>query len=203
MRLVDNSGGFWGDIIIRKINPDIVVKQRLEPSLQLMTILGKEMISAVKGSTKHNITVTTSKDGVKTIHAFSSGSYKYGLIKGTDAAGNALEPLSESTLRIRDEQKNVQRDGKFILRETSKHILDGLKIKILNKKSVQIGWNAKDEELVNLNATEREVENPAITYWGINAKRKTVHVAGREFRGLSDEFREQFIQIMQTYTGLQ
>ena len=203
MRLIDNSGGFWGDIIIRNVNPDMVIKQHFEPSPELMEILGDEMISAVKGSVKHTVVVEQDNDGHKTINAFGNGSYQYGILKGTDPDGEPLKPLSDNTLRIRKEEKQIDRGETFILRETSQHILQGLMIKSLNNKSVVIGWTGEDEEIVIANATDREVENPAITYWGVNAKRKKVPVPARDIRGLSDEFRENAINIIKAYEGIE
>jgi hypothetical protein len=203
VKLVDNSSGFWTDVIIRRINPDMVIRQHFEPSIELMTILGNEMISSVKGSVKHNITVGMSNEGQKTIHSFPSGSYQYGIMKQTDPDGNPLAPLSDNTIRIRREEKQNNRGYAFILRETSQHIFEGLKIKVLNLKSVVIGWTGEDEQRVTENANEREVENPAITYWHVNAKKKTVTVPARDVRGLSDEFRENFLHIMRVYMGLE
>jgi len=209
MKLTDRSGGFWGDLIVRRKNADLVVKQHFQPSLELMNKLGDEAISAVKGGAKHRFEFARTLSGGIIMHSFKSGTYRYGIAKQRSPDGIALAPLSDVTLRVRKE-KGISRGPAFILRETSKHIFDGLRKKFVSKKRVEIGWDGFNEQLVDLNENDRSVENPAnfifsktnLLFGGgpvVKKELPPVTVPARRIRGFSDEFRDNTIEILQKF----
>jgi hypothetical protein len=206
VKLTDNSGGFWADIIIRRKSADMALRSRVEPNIAVMEVLGNEMIQSVKGGAKSLYNFTRSAEGDVIVTKIPCGDYKFGIAKGTDYTGAPLAPLSEVTLKIREKVKGISRKGAFILRETSEHIFNGLHITHLAGKSntsgrnrVEIGWNKFDEQLVMLNEQDRMVTNPLVEYRGKDISAPDVFVAARKIRGYSAELRENIIQILHNW----
>lgn len=161
MKIVDNEGGFWTNVVLRKTTAAQAIENRVIPTSEFMRIIGKEMMNSTKGGNKHRITVGRGLGGKHTYHSFVSGTYQTGIRKRISPDGVPFAPLSETTLRIRKEVKGITRGAAFILRETSKHILEGIKILKITKNSVTTGWTGEDEKLVRLNENDRSVENPS------------------------------------------
>lgn len=198
VKIIDRSGGMWIDMIKRRKNADLVLRQRLLPDENTMRMIGEEMISSVRGSVKHKFQVAglQSQSGVNIIvHRFSNGSYRYGILKHTSPDGTPLEPLKESTIRHR-EYKGINRGPVFLLRETSRHIYEGLKVKFINigkrRHEVGVGWTGENEKLVQ----QHEVGFVATTPFFDKSPEKGLLVPARPIRGFSreliDNLRELF-----------
>lgn len=195
-RLQDNSNGFWFELIRRKKNPDLVIKQRFVPNDALMRTLGNEAISSIKGSVKHKVAFSVVNNN-PVFHAFASGQYPRGIIKRISPEGQPYEPLAESTIRHR-KFKGIGRGSQFILRETSQTILAGLKIKKLTRppqggKRVEIGWSEVNEEIVRL---QDEGGTVISEFFG---KEKESEIAPRPFRGWQPMFIDNFFAIMRQF----
>ena len=199
MRLVDRSGGFFTNLIIKKVNPDLVITQSFIPDELLMKKIGDEAISSIKGSVKHKFVVRR-QNGKLVFNTFPSGSYLFGIQKRISPDGTPFQPLSKATMAIRqwkaEKGQITFRGAAFILRETSRHIMEGLRIKYLSKsprggKRVEIGWTGENERIANLqNDGSAENKNPAIH------SDKDAPIPARPFRGFSEEFRENFFSIL-------
>ena len=194
MRLIDNSGGIWGEVITKKKNMNLVLKQRLIPNDALMRALGEEAISSVKGGIKHKFTLANNGRGKVVFHKFNSGTYKFGIQKRISPDGELYEELKDSTIRHREWKGNFR--GKlFALRETSLNIMKGLKIVFLARaakggKQVQIGWTGKSEELAQI-----QDQGDVVTSEWFD-KVMTSVIPARPFRGFQSEFIEHFKKIM-------
>jgi len=194
MRLIDNSGGIWSEIILRRKSMNLVIKQRVIPDDQLTKGLGLEAIDSVKGGPKHKFVIKSDGKGGVVFHRFTSGTYKYGIQKRISPDGKPYVELNKATIRHR-EFKGIARGAAFILRETSSHILNGLKIlkqarAAKGGKSIEIGWIGEDEKLAQLHDKGGEVTSS----W-FNTE-KTSEIPARPLRGFQPEFVENFRRIM-------
>lgn len=191
MRIDDKTGGFWTDIIVRKKLPEVAFKQNYTTDAVANNMLAEEAISAIKGSVKHKFSIRHVR-GKLVIARFSDGKYSTGILQRKSPDGTPYAPLSETTLAMRKADGN-SRGPAFILRETGKHIMDGLKIISRNttRKGMkfEIGWVGED--------AKRASEHNAGFGWTIVYENSfgekrfyDVTVPARPFIGLSKEFVE-------------
>jgi len=147
MKIRDKSGGFWLNIIQRR-NPEVAFEQNYMPDRNLTNLLGQEIISGIKGAKRHKFMVRH-LNGKLVVSKVPNGDYSTGILKRKSPDGTPYEPLSETTLQLRKLAGN-NRGPSFILRETSKHIYEGLKILSVNfgkkRSSVSIGWEGENAE---------------------------------------------------------
>lgn len=199
MKLMDKSGGFWTNLIVRQQSGDLAIEQSLIPNERLMRKLGEEAISSIKGSVRHTI-VTILVDGKLTFNTSQNGTYPYGIFKRTTPDGEPYQPLDLSTLRYREwkfeqGEADVNRGKSFILRETSTRIVGGLHIQNLRHGNitagVDIGWDGHDEEVALLQDKGGETSTP----WFDEGDR-TVQIPARHFRGFQEEFMNNFYSIL-------
>lgn len=211
MKLRDASGGFWSEMILNKKSATQVITQRITPNQGLMVAIGNEAISSIKAGPKHNYSIVRkvgSIGGSPVYHGFGTGNYKYGIQTRTTPQGVPYTPLSEVTLKIRREAKGITRGAEYILRETSKHIMQGLKVKYVSKvggfgggaKRVEIGWSGLDEELIMMNEKNRKIPNP-IKRIKPDSTAPDVLVPARKVRGFSAEFVNNLQQMIIDYLG--
>lgn len=200
MKLIDNSGGIWTNLITRRINPDLVIKRAIIPNEKLVKEMANEAISSIKGSIKHRFKIGR-VNGELIFNKFPSGTYEYGILKRKSPDGEDWEELNPLTLKHREfkfkEGKIDQVRGKsFILRETSKHILNGLKIKKIRRKfsggqTIEIGWDSKNEEIVRLQNDGGSVFDEWFDTF------KSSFIPSRPFRGFQKQLRENFRNILE------
>jgi len=193
-RLIDRSGGVWSEIITRRKNANLVITQRVIPDERLMFMIGEEAVSSIKGSIKHKFSITSSNGKVH-FARFHNGTYPYGIMKRISPDGEKFEPLSETTVKER-EWSGVDRGRPFILRRTSEHIMEGLKVLYQSRgprggKRVEIGWRGEDERLAILND-----KGGSVTTDLFDRGPKTVNIPARPFRGFQEEFIRNFYDIM-------
>jgi hypothetical protein len=192
MKLIDNSGGFWLNIIEKRIDVELAIRQYIVPNDTLTRLIAEEVISAIRGGIKHRFTVER-KNGELIFNRSSMGHYKTGILQGKSPDGSLYQALTISTLNIR-RSKGVSRGGKYILRETDSHILNGLHIihqtsASRGGKSVEIGWTGENADIAWKQNHGFSTENPSFEYFGLEPKsgNEVVTVPGREFIGLSAE----------------
>lgn len=192
MKLKDNSGGFWTDLIIRNRNIDMIIKQHLMPDEKLTRIMAEEMISAIKGSRKHKLVVVRN-NGKINYSLVENGSYSTGILKNTSPDGTPYEPLHRLTLKKRKWIGN-ERGASYILRKTSEHIFNGLHIKKLTRaprggKRAEIGWSGEDERIANIQ--NNGDPNNTFPFFGktLNGDlfESPAPIPARPFRGISIE----------------
>ncbi len=202
MKLEDNSGGFWTDLIIHKRGAAFAIKQHLIPDERFTKLIADETISAIRGSTKHKLVVER-KNGKISYHLFGNGNYSEGIIQGISPDGTPYEPLSKTTLKFR-KWKGITRGVSFILRETSEHILNGLKILSFTSrpnggKSVEVGWTGEDERIALLqNNGIPDNPNPSSSFRGVASDRKSP-VPARPFIGFSEELKENLNSFLKAF----
>lgn len=190
MKLIDRSGGIWSRLIIRKASPDLVIRQSIVPDEKLTKSMASETINSIKGSTRSQFVVKRI-NGKLIHHRFPSGRYEYGILQRKTPEGEDYLPLKDTTLEIR-KWKGVQRGAAFILRETSKHIFEGLKIKSFTLgprggKKVIIGWSGESEEI----AVKQHYGDPLNLLRG-----RPAPIPPRPFRGFQRQLIETFGNII-------
>lgn len=187
MRIKDNSGGFWTDIIVKRKSPLVTVRQNYIPDENVARVIAKEAVSAIKGSNKGRFSVSH-RNGKLTVSRFSSERYSTGILQRKSPNGKDYLPLSEATLQMRKLDGN-NRGPSFILRETGKHIMDGLKVlsisKTRNGSKAEVGWSGDN--------AQRAAEHNAgfiVTYTNKRGEQRSydIPVPARPFIGLSKEF---------------
>jgi hypothetical protein len=195
--LRDNSGGIWTKLFQRNMSPELVLSQAYMPTDNHARIIAREIISSIKGSVRSKFSVTR-QDGNLVMARHHSGSYSRGIMKQISPNGEPYKLLEDSTLNIRKLVKNINRSQAFILRETSIHIMNALKIKGIvgsrKYKTARIGWDGQNEQIAILQNKGGEVINPATEYFGITAD--NVKVEARPFIGLQPELIETFQQMV-------
>lgn len=198
-RLIDKSGGFWTDFINRRKTPAQFIKQNLIPDSRIMRKVGEEAISSVKGSVKHKIVIKY-LHGNLVMNSFSNGSYSNGILKRRSIDGDEYEPLKDSTLRSREWKASEglissNRGADFIERETSNHILNGMKVKSVNETSktasCTIGWEGENEVIADAQDKGKEVT----TQW-FDKGELTVKVPAHHFIGFQKEFIDNYFDMM-------
>jgi len=196
MKLIDNSGGFWTNLIVRRKNADLAISQNLLPNSQMMRVVANEAISSIKGSTKHKI-IAKLTNGELTLQSSTNGEYSYGIKKRISPDGTPYERLSNTTLRMRKwkaEHGEIPsaRGADYILRETSKHIYNGLKVlsvKIGRKNAyAEIGWTGEDETIAKI----QDGGDTITEHWS----GQEVVLPPRPFRGFQQEFIDNFFNIL-------
>lgn len=189
MRIVDNSGGLWTNIIKHRMEPGMAIRQNYIPDERVTKLLAEEVISSIKGSTKHKFSVKHIA-GKLVIARFGSGTYSNGILKRKSPDGTDYIPLSQTTLDIRKIDGN-NRGAAFILRETGQHIMNGLKILKLTLgprggKLAEIGWDGENEEI----AMKQNKGFSTVTVRENKQGEKrftTTEVPARPFIGISEE----------------
>ncbi len=191
MYLTDKSNGFWGELIIKRTIPRIVLNQRFGSNLQLMRILAKEAIYSIQGSVRHSVAIII-KNNKPTYHAFPVGRYQFGMLSNTGPGGVPLRKLKDSTIRKREFQGNP-RGEEFILRETSQHIYNGIKVLNVTDNSFLVGWEGEDEQIVLKHEQGFVATDPMFDgkTQGIGAV-----IPPRKIRGLQAQFRETCAEIL-------
>jgi hypothetical protein len=194
MKLKDNSGGFWGDLIVRNKNVDMIVKQHLIPDENFTKIMALEAISAIKGSTKHKLNVIRNESGIH-YNLVSDGSYSTGIMKNMSPDGTPYELLHRLTVKDR-KWHGINRGANYILRKTSEHIFNGLKIKRFTVapkggKRVEIGWTGENEKI----ALIQDQGDPNNKYTFPNGFVTDAPIVARKFRGYSEEL----VQTIRTF----
>lgn len=201
-RLKDNSGGFWTEFINRRFNPSQFLRQNFIPNTKVMRKIGEEAISSVKGSNKHKIVIKRVHNNV-VVHSFSThGTYPNGIIKRLSFDGEEYPELKHSTLRHREWKAEhglipVNRGPQFIERETSQHILNGLKVKSVNayrkRADVTIGWQGKNEQIADV-----QNKGGAVTSQWFDDM-KTSEIPPHRFIGFQQQFKDNFYSIMKEF----
>ncbi len=197
MRLKDNADGFWIEFINRRKSPEQFLRQNLIPDAKVMKVLGEEAISSVKGSVKHKIVVKKVANKGVVVHSFSThGTYPYGILKRQSPNSENYPDLEDATLRHRKWKAKEGiipsfRGKDFIERETSKHIMDGLKIKSTketNKSaSVTIGWTGENERIANV-----QDKGGVVTSLWFDKELKTSEIPAHHFIGFQQIFIDNF-----------
>src|SRR5882672_5214621 len=167
-----------------------------------MKLLAKEAISSIKGSVKSNIIVQR-KNGILIYKATPVGIYSFGILKRISPDGKPYEELKDTTLNKVRKWKGITRGPSFILRETSRHIFEGLHIKSFTiaprgGKKIVIGWSGEDEEIANKQETGFTTINPVTEYFGVQGL-KDVTIPARPFRGFQREFVDLFHSVFQQF----
>jgi hypothetical protein len=163
-----------------------------------MVILAKEAISSIRGSIKH--TVVQIRTGSEPIvgparvayHVFPVGRYPFGMLSNTTSSGMPLRKLKQSTLRKREYEGNP-RGKEFILRATSQHIYNGLKVLSVNENSFSVGWEGEDEIIVRKHEQGFVADTPMF-----DGKKQGIGaiVPPRKIRGLQTSYRENVAEIL-------
>lgn len=187
MKLIDNSGGIWANLLLRCKSPAQVLQNRFRPDPALMNALGSEAISSIRGSTKHEFAIYLI-NGQPRYHSFPSGRYPFGMLSNTTQEGKPFAPLADSTLRNRY-QKGNKRGASFILRETSKHIYYGLKKlgykRTKTRDQIEVGWDGENAEIVKLHERGFSTTNPMFNR---EVEKRAHQVPARKVRGFQEEF---------------
>lgn len=188
MKIVDRSGGFWLDVFQKRKDPEVAFRQNYLPDKVATKMLAGEIISGMKGSVKHKIMVRHI-NGRLVISRVPNGSYSTGIMKRKSPDGTDYEPLSPVTLAIR-KMDGITRGAAFILRATSEHIFNGLKIKSLEftKKGskVAIGWTGENEVIAVQQDQGFEVKAARKTESG-GLSQYTIKTPARHHIGISEE----------------
>lgn len=210
MKLRDNSGGIWGEIILKRKNPEVVLREVALPGdPRFARLMAEEAISAIKGSVKHILLVDRSQGKVQYRRVNAGNSYSTGILKRISPDGTPYPVveeggglLKESTLRHREYKQEVgdtvtSRSGAFVLRETSQHIFNGLKVKEItvtrNGARAVIGWQGENE-IIALKRNRQSETGASLWFGQIPKWSKTVEA--RPFIGLSQEFVDVFEQFV-------
>jgi hypothetical protein len=207
MKLYDNSGGFWTDIVIKRNNPQNTIKNYFLPDENSARIIGQEMISSIKGGARNQI-LFKRRGGKVIALSKPSGSYSFGILKRISPNGVPYEQLSHMTLWLRKNQKGINRSEAFILRETSRHILDGIRILSIKNHprsggfTVTVGWSGENENIAEKQNSGFTAENPLNEYGIVSAKLSDVEIPARPFIGFQDEFREVLEKMMNSLTRI-
>lgn len=201
MKLEDNSGGFWTDLIIHRRGASYAIKQHLIPDERFTKIIADETISAIRGSTKHKLVVER-RNGKISYHLFNNGNYSEGILQGRSPDGTPYEPLSPTTLKFR-KWKGISRGASFILRETSQHILNGLKILSFTSrpnggKSAEVGWTGEDAEIARAQNDGFATASPATGFAGKQTV-NSVQIPARPFIGFSEELKENLQSFLDAF----
>lgn len=202
MKLVDKSGGFWTNIIMRKMDPAIAFRQNYIPDENITRLFAEETMSAIKGSVKHKISVTHVA-GKLVVARFNNGTYSTGILKRTSPDGTPFVPLNPLTLELRKAEGN-NRGAAFILRATGKHIMDGLKILKLTTapkggKFAEIGWSGENAVIAvkqneGFQETHATVKHKSKEDGRKNVTAITSVVPARPFIGISEELQNNLQQ---------
>jgi len=188
MKIVDRSNGFWLNILTKRTSPEVAFEQNYMPDPTMTRLLGEEIISGMKGSTKHKFMVRH-MNGKLVISRVPNGKYQTGILRRTSPDGTPYVPLSESTLAIRKIDGNT-RGPAFILRETGKHIMDGLKIITSSfgrkRSKMSIGWTGEDAEIAAKQNKGFEEARPYRTSTD-ELRDFSVIIPARPFIGISEE----------------
>lgn len=210
MKLKDNSGGIWTNIILKRMGAEASLRASASPSPELLNIVGHEMVNSIKGSFKRYVVVDTT-NGIKVVVSKQKGSYQNGILKKSTPEGRAFKPLADSTIAIRRVYKNNTRGREFILRETSMRILKGLGILRLSRNyrqsaGVVVGWaNPEDSEIALKQHNGFDAPNPILEYGdmdkvgrmlGSKKPPKPVTIPARPFIGYSKELQQNIYNIM-------
>jgi hypothetical protein len=209
-KIKDNANGFWIEFIKRKGSTELFLRQNVVPDSRLMRIVGQEAISSIKGSIKHKITFKYYY-GKLLLNRLSNGSYSFGITKRISPNGQPYQKLDETTLKQRILKSyigefEVARNKNFILRETSSHIMRGLKIKssMQTRKAsgIVIGYpDVENEKIANLQNKGGRVS----TRWLFASefdrdlilnKMKTSEIPARPFIGFQKEFIDNYFSMM-------
>lgn len=108
--------------------------------------------------------------------------YPYGILHRTSPDGTPYAPLKERTLTVFRKIKSINRGSDYILRETDKHILNGLRVLKNSSAGFEIGY--KDNESKRI---------AAINHFGDN------NTPARPFMGLQDAY---FINAAEFFAAL-
>ena len=190
MRIEGKNKKFWADIIQRRADPELVFKQNYVPDVKVARMLAQESMNAIKGGVKHKFSVQHI-NGKLVVAKFANGSYSTGIMKRKSPDGTDFIPLSPVTLEIR-KMDGITRGPAFILRETGKHIMNGLKIltarETRNGSEVTVGWTGLDKIIAEDQNKGFDIEHTAqnkqseLRTWNVN-------VPARPFIGLSEELK--------------
>lgn len=215
VRLRDDSGGFWTRILINKHDPELVIKQYIVPDEHLTLAIAQEMMSSIKGSLRHRFVIHRI-GGILSFNRTINGTYQYGIMKEISPDGTQYEPLKESTKLIRQQKGhrgptsefipskdnfnkgvNVFLGQDFILRATSKHIMEGLHVISFTSapnggKSAVIGWTGENAVIASMQDGGFTTNNPCIELLGVVPKNGNdmVEVPARPFIGVQPELIE-------------
>lgn len=179
---------------------DMVIKDDIIPKSTVARLIGKELINSVKGGNKHKITATY-KNGRASYHFFTNGSYPYGIAKRTSPDGTPYKSLENSTMRRRIWEAKVggysPRDRRYILRETSKHIFNGMVVSlpIIQRGQTRIEIRWKDAESERIAKVQNEGRLNHHSDWFDNVQ-YPVEIPARPFIGFQDEFARNFHYIL-------
>jgi hypothetical protein len=186
----DNSGGFW--LAGMRKGFDFVIKDDLIPKPVVARLIGKELLSSVKGGTKHKIGVKF-VNGQSHWHLFPYGTYSYGIAKRISPDGTPYIPLSDETIRHRKWKAkegiiSVARNRSYILRETGKHIFNGMEVSLVipQRGQTRIEIRFKDADSLAIAKIQNEGKLGVKTPWF--KKTKVSDIPARPFIGIQQEF---------------
>ena len=192
-RLIDRSGGFWTEVILKKKPMELVIRQNLIPDRRAMEMIGKEAISSIKGGRKSRLNVVM-KGGRLVYHRYGSGTYPFGIQKRISPDGTPYEPLKDITLRHRKYKADLgeiptARGESFILRETSAKIFKGVIVKRVTTTSrgiaeVVVGF--LNQKLALKHDQGGNARSPLF------GKVKVAKIPARPFIGLQKSFVDNF-----------
>ena len=128
-----------------------VVREYMAPDKELLTTIGREIISAYRGGPSHTYLFIDKKAQV-----IRDGRYKVGLKNRRSPSGRPFKTLAPLTLLLRKEKKKAgiipqARSGRFILRETDRHLYNRIQILSLyggKRSKVVVGWD--DPEIARI-----------------------------------------------------
>ena len=190
MRIEGKNKKFWADIIQRRADPELVFKQNYVPDVKVARMLAQESMNAIKGGVKHKFSVQHI-NGKLVVAKFANGSYSTGIMKRKSPNGTDFIPLSPVTLEIR-KMDGITRGPAFILRETGKHIMNGLKILSSREgrkgSEVTIGWRGENEQRAKEHNEGFSIDHSRINSRGEKSNWQ-IDVPARPFIGLSEELK--------------
>ena len=196
MRLRDNSGGIFTELLVKKKSPEVVLRQSFYPSPRMMTMVGQELIRSIRGDHSNKIMVRV-RNGRLIPYMVANGQYPYGLLKEKSPDGTDYIPLEKATKNVRKYEKGISHDR--ILMETGKHLYSGLKIikqtsGARGRQEVIIGWTGEDAEIALI-----QHNGDPDNYIEFRGQEYDAPIPPRPFIGIQQKFKLMFAKMYRNY----
>lgn len=127
------SDTLWRQLLTSEQTPASILRRYARPDTMLRGRLADEIIKAHRGIRP----------------------YPFGLLRRRSPDGRPYKPLSDVTLEFRRFMGNP-RGPNFILRQTGRHILRGLRVLYSGPRKIRVGWTGRAGALAALQHTGRE-----------------------------------------------